>query len=208
MVLVTRADKRRVYLHLLQEGVIVLKKDYTMEKHKDTGVANLFVWMLLRSLKDKDMVELVFNWQYFYYYIKTDGVDFLRKQVGILDDKIVPVTFKQNKKQLLMQNEDENDVNRPRRGGFGGRGGRFGGRGGRREFGDRREGGDQAPQEGEQGGAPGGGYERPAGGYDRPRGGYDRPRGDRFGGAGGAGGPRRREADNAGAPAGGAAGGE
>lgn len=171
MVQISRADKRKVYLHLLNEGVIVLKKDYTYEKHKDTGVSNLFVWMLLRTLKSKDLVDLVFNWQYFYYYVKTEGVDYLRKKVGIFDDKIVPVTFKQGKKQQLLQNEEDADVERPRRGGFGGRGQRFGGRGGSRGGrGDRRDRGEEGAPEGGEGG--------------QPQEGGDRPRGGRFGGRG------------------------
>ena len=36
MVLISKADKRKVFEHLLKEGVIVLKKDYTLEKHKET----------------------------------------------------------------------------------------------------------------------------------------------------------------------------
>ena len=46
-----------------------------MYKHPEVDVPNLLVWMMLRSLKDKDKVDLVFNWGYFYYYIKSsEGV--------------------------------------------------------------------------------------------------------------------------------------
>ena len=62
MVLVSREDKRKVYEYLLEEGVIVIKKDFNLPEHSDTGVQNLKVWMLLRTLHSKDMVELVFNW--------------------------------------------------------------------------------------------------------------------------------------------------
>ena len=30
--------------------------------HAETGVKNLEVWMLLRSLRDKKLVDLVFSW--------------------------------------------------------------------------------------------------------------------------------------------------
>ena len=46
----------------MEEGVIVLKKDFTNVEHKDTGVHNLKVWMMLRSLHSKGLVELVFSW--------------------------------------------------------------------------------------------------------------------------------------------------
>jgi len=35
--------------------------------------------MLMRSLKDKGFLELVYNWGYFYYYITTEGVAHLRQ---------------------------------------------------------------------------------------------------------------------------------
>jgi small subunit ribosomal protein S10e len=50
--------------------------------HGETGVKNLEVWMLLRSMKDKGLVDVVFSWQYFYYYLKNEGVKFLRDKLG------------------------------------------------------------------------------------------------------------------------------
>jgi small subunit ribosomal protein S10e len=69
MVLIAKADRKTVYRYLLQEGVIVLHKDYSTQPHKGTGVPNIHVRMLLRSLKDRGLVELTFNWQYFYYFL-------------------------------------------------------------------------------------------------------------------------------------------
>lgn len=46
--------------------------------HTETGVKNLEVWMLLRSLRDKKLVDLVFSWQYYYYYLKAEGVKYVR----------------------------------------------------------------------------------------------------------------------------------
>lgn len=56
MVLVSKADKKTIYKYLLQEGVIVFHKDYSNQPHKGTGVANIHVRMLLRSLKDRGLV--------------------------------------------------------------------------------------------------------------------------------------------------------
>merc|ERR1712080_57704 len=95
-------------------------------KHSETGCKNLEVWMLLRSLKDKNYVDLVFNWQYYYYYVKTEGVAFLREALGIVEENVAPITFKNTKKTHLGRAEADEDEDRPR-----GRGGRFGGRGGR-----------------------------------------------------------------------------
>jgi len=62
MVLISKENKRKVYEYLLNEGVIVIKKDFNLPKHEAIGIPNLQVWMLLRSLKDKDLVELTFSW--------------------------------------------------------------------------------------------------------------------------------------------------
>jgi small subunit ribosomal protein S10e len=69
MVQIQKQDKKRVYTYLLKEGVIVIQKDFSLDPHKATAVPNLQVWMLLRSLKDRGYVELIFNWQYFYYFL-------------------------------------------------------------------------------------------------------------------------------------------
>lgn len=83
MVQIKRENRRKVYEYLLNEGVIVIKKDFTLPEHNETKVRNLEVWMLLRSMKDKDLVELVFSWQYYYYYLKNEGVKYLRDKLGL-----------------------------------------------------------------------------------------------------------------------------
>lgn len=77
MVQIQKADRKTVYRYLLNEGVIVIHKDFTSTPHKDTKVPNIQVWMLLRSLKDRGLVELVFSWQYFYYFLNAEGKKFL-----------------------------------------------------------------------------------------------------------------------------------
>lgn len=53
---------------------------------------NLHVWMLLRSLKDRDFVTLVFNWQYYYYFLNQEGHAYLNNFLG-LTDNVVPLTW-------------------------------------------------------------------------------------------------------------------
>jgi len=36
----------------------------------------------MRSLKDKGLAELIFNWGYYYYYVNINGVKFLRDSLG------------------------------------------------------------------------------------------------------------------------------
>ena len=62
--------------------------------HAETGVKNLEVWMLLRSLRDKKLVDLVFSWQYYYYYLKAEGVKYVRDKLGTSKSSILKALLK------------------------------------------------------------------------------------------------------------------
>lgn len=63
MVLVSKENKRKIYEYLLNEGVIVVKKDSYLPKHQQlTDVPNLQVMMIVKSLKSKGFVQDVFCW--------------------------------------------------------------------------------------------------------------------------------------------------
>ena len=87
---------------------------------------------MMRSLKSKGVVEEVFNWRHHYFYVKSEGLKVLRDALGIVEQNVVPITFKKTKKDHIGQEEQGNIVNidedRPRRGarrgGARGRGGR------------------------------------------------------------------------------------
>lgn len=103
---------------------MINEQDFLLPAHADTGVRNLEVWMMLRSMKDKDLVELVFSWQYYYYYLKTEGVKYLRDSLGIVEE-VMPATFKKTDRNYE-ENVDEGGASRPRGRGRGlgrGRGG-------------------------------------------------------------------------------------
>ena len=93
MVQIQKQDRKRVYRYLLSEGVIVIHKDFSADAHKATGVPNIQVWMLLRSLKDRGHVELIFSWQYFYYFLNDNGKKYLSEFLG-LTEEVVPLTWK------------------------------------------------------------------------------------------------------------------
>ena len=118
MVQISRDDRKKVYEYLLNEGVIVLKKDFTKNKHEATGVPNLHVWMLLRSLHSRDYVELVFNWRHYYYSINNKGVEYLREKLGITETNVVPETYKKTARTFVSREErEEGGDQRTRRGG-------------------------------------------------------------------------------------------
>lgn len=78
--------------YLFQEGVLVAKKDYNAAKHTDIDVPNLQVIKALQSMTSKGLVTTRFSWQYYYYYLTNEGIEFLRKELA-LPAEIVPRTF-------------------------------------------------------------------------------------------------------------------
>jgi small subunit ribosomal protein S10e len=76
------------------EGTLVVKKDKYAEKHSDDlNLPNLEVMCLLRSFASKGYVKEVFNWQYYYYYLTNEGIEYLREFLA-LPAEIVPATLK------------------------------------------------------------------------------------------------------------------
>eukprot|EP01112_Ceratiomyxa_fruticulosa_P023874 TRINITY_DN934_c0_g1_i4.p1 TRINITY_DN934_c0_g1~~TRINITY_DN934_c0_g1_i4.p1 ORF type:complete len:222 (-),score=47.82 TRINITY_DN934_c0_g1_i4:142-717(-) len=91
--LVPKATRKAVYRYLLSEGVCVAHKDLHIPKHDKIHVPNLYVVKLMQSLKSRKYVTEQFNWQYFYWYITNEGIEYLRGYLG-LPDEVVPATLK------------------------------------------------------------------------------------------------------------------
>jgi len=94
--LIPKKSRLAVYLYLFKEGVLVAPKDYSLKKHKETNVPNLWVVKLLTSFKSKGFVKEKFNWQWFYWYLTNEGIEFLRDYLN-LPPEIVPATLKKPK---------------------------------------------------------------------------------------------------------------
>ena len=88
MVLVSKEEKRAVYQYLLQEGVIVVRKDSYLPRHQHiekVKVPNLKVQMIVKSLQSQGFLNEVFNSQWNYYTLTSKGVNFLVKALGKCD---------------------------------------------------------------------------------------------------------------------------
>jgi small subunit ribosomal protein S10e len=91
---VTKKNRLAVYSYLFKEGTIVVKKDMYQEKHSDyLEIPNLEVMKLMRSFTSKGYVKETFNWQWYYYYLTEEGINYLRQYLGLPED-IVPATLK------------------------------------------------------------------------------------------------------------------
>jgi hypothetical protein len=65
--------------HPLIEGVLVAKKDFNAPKHEDLEeVPNLQVIKAMQSLTSQGFVKTRFSWQYYYYTLTDEGLEYLR----------------------------------------------------------------------------------------------------------------------------------
>lgn len=63
----------------LLEGVLVAKKDFNAPKHEELDVPNLEVIKAMQSLTSKGLVKTQFSWQWYYYVLTPEGVEYLRE---------------------------------------------------------------------------------------------------------------------------------
>ena len=92
---ITKKNRIMVYAYLFKEGTIVAKKDHFKEKHSDAlDLPNLEVIGLLRSFRSKGYVKETFNWQYYYWYLTNEGIEYLRTYLALPEGEI-PATYKE-----------------------------------------------------------------------------------------------------------------
>eukprot|EP01133_Synstelium_polycarpum_P007424 gene7424-8685_t len=73
---------------------MVAKKDFGAKSHPNVeDVSNLEVLMCLRSLKSMKHVTEHFNWQYYYWTLTDQGIQYLRQYLQ-LPETVVPSTLR------------------------------------------------------------------------------------------------------------------
>ena len=58
---------------------MVAPKDFNLPKHADLDVPNLEVIKIMQSLTSKGFVKTQFSWQWYYYTLTDEGIDYLRE---------------------------------------------------------------------------------------------------------------------------------
>jgi len=91
--IISKQNRRLIYENLFKEGVLVAKKDYNAPKHGDLDVPNLEVIKAMQSLTSRGFVKTQFSWQYYYYTLTNEGLDYIREWLH-LPSEIVPATHK------------------------------------------------------------------------------------------------------------------
>ncbi|CAK5268776.1 unnamed protein product [Mycena citricolor] len=80
--IISKENRRVIYENLFKEGVLVAKKDFNAPKHEELDVPNL-----------QGYVKTQFSWQWYYYVLTPEGVEYLREWLH-LPAEIVPATHK------------------------------------------------------------------------------------------------------------------
>ena len=132
MVLVNLKDKVKLYTYFLKEGVFACKKDNT-SNNPTLNIPNLHCFLVMRSLVSRKMATEIFSWQWHYYFLTKQGVDYLREYLG-LPANIVPNTYKLDE-QEEQQKEEGGEENEEKKGE-------------RKERGERRDRGDREERRG------------------------------------------------------------
>ncbi|KAI9254622.1 Plectin/S10 domain-containing protein [Phascolomyces articulosus] len=91
--LVQKQNRKLIYEALFKDGALVAAKDFNLAKHPDIDVPNLEVIKMMQSLTSKGLVKTQFSWQYYYYTLTDEGIDYLREYLH-LPQEIVPATLK------------------------------------------------------------------------------------------------------------------
>lgn len=119
--LIPKADRKKIHEHLFREGVLVAKKDFNQPKHNEIDTKNLYVIKACQSLTSRGYLKTQFSWQWYYYTLTPEGLDYLREWLH-LPAEIVPQTHvKQQRSHAPPRGMMGGDGERERRGG--GRGG-------------------------------------------------------------------------------------
>lgn len=83
-----------VYSHAFAaEGVLTCQKDVRLPRHHILDVPNLHVLDALKSLKSRKFVREIFSWQWHYFFLTDEGIEYLRQYLH-LEPNVVPATLK------------------------------------------------------------------------------------------------------------------
>ncbi|KAF9065543.1 Plectin/S10 domain-containing protein [Rhodocollybia butyracea] len=92
--IIPKDNRRTIYENLFKGAALwSRKKDFNAPKHEELEVPNLQVIKALQSLTSRGFVKTQFSWQYYYYTLTPEGVEYLREWLH-LPAEIVPATHK------------------------------------------------------------------------------------------------------------------
>merc|ERR1711939_770708 len=75
----SQGRSKAIHEYIFREGVMVCEKNYELPKHPDVDVKNLYVIKACQSLTSRGYLKTQFAWQYYYYTLTPEGLDYLRE---------------------------------------------------------------------------------------------------------------------------------
>ncbi|KAG4303824.1 hypothetical protein PORY_002753 [Pneumocystis oryctolagi] len=99
--LIPKDNRRKIYELLFKDGTLVAKKDFNAPSSMELqNVPNLQVIKACQSLTSRGYLKTQFSWQYYYYTLTNEGIDYLREWLH-LPNEIVPNTCKRHARQQI-----------------------------------------------------------------------------------------------------------
>eukprot|EP00766_Chilomastix_caulleryi_P004416 gnl/Chilomastix_caulleri/565.p1 GENE.gnl/Chilomastix_caulleri/565~~gnl/Chilomastix_caulleri/565.p1 ORF type:complete len:97 (+),score=13.99 gnl/Chilomastix_caulleri/565:63-353(+) len=89
MVHIPTAHKEQLYRHLFKEGCVVVSSASTMKGHENvkmedgTLIPNLYIKMLMRSMKSRNFARETFSWKRAYYFVTPEGFEHIRSYLEL-----------------------------------------------------------------------------------------------------------------------------
>ncbi|EDR02635.1 40S ribosomal protein S10, partial [Laccaria bicolor S238N-H82] len=92
--IISKQNRHVIYENLFKgAGCPSCEKDFNMPKHEELDVPNLQVIKALQNLTSRGYVKTQFSWQYYYYVLTSEGMEYLREWLH-LPAEIVPAMHK------------------------------------------------------------------------------------------------------------------
>ncbi|KAG5439619.1 hypothetical protein PCANB_002196 [Pneumocystis canis] len=92
--LIPKDNRKKIYQLLFKDGTLVAKKDFNAPNSLELqDIPNLHVIKACQSLTSKGYVKTQFSWQYYYYTLTNEGIDYLREWLH-LPNEAIPNTYK------------------------------------------------------------------------------------------------------------------
>ncbi|KAG5520145.1 hypothetical protein PMAC_001221 [Pneumocystis sp. 'macacae'] len=99
--IIPKSNRKKIYELLFKDGTLVAKKDFNSPSSVEfQTISNLQVIKICQSLASRGYLKTQFSWQYYYYTLTNEGIDYLREWLH-LPNEIVPNTCKRHARQQI-----------------------------------------------------------------------------------------------------------
>jgi small subunit ribosomal protein S10e len=95
---------RQIHKRLFNDGVLTAEKKLEAKHPEFVDIPNLHVIKLMQSMASRGYVRTQFNWQVYYWFLKDEGINYLREQLHLHAD-VIPLTLKPTTTRSLPSSE-------------------------------------------------------------------------------------------------------